>query len=152
MKSDRGVTLASLIIYVIGMLIVIGSVATLTTFFYKNIDIDSVSSNETTEYSNFSKLFTDEVNKEDNYVIEAKETTETIVVDGSSKTVKVNYIIFGSGNQYTFMEENNAIYKNNIKICSNVDSCVFSYEYKDLQYRINVEYKAGKIDYTGGNK
>ena len=37
MKSDRGITITSLIIYVIAMLIVIGIIANITAFFYRNV-------------------------------------------------------------------------------------------------------------------
>ena len=37
MNSSKGVTTTSLIIYVIAMLIVIGIIATITSFFYINI-------------------------------------------------------------------------------------------------------------------
>ena len=35
MKSEKGVTLTSLIVYVIGMVMVISIVSVLTTYFYK---------------------------------------------------------------------------------------------------------------------
>ena len=53
MKSEKGVTLTSLIVYVIGMVMVISIVSVLTTYFYKNIknvgaDIDPIA-----EYTKF---------------------------------------------------------------------------------------------------
>ena len=39
MKSEKGVTLTSLIVYVIGMVMVISIVSVLTTYFYKNINL-----------------------------------------------------------------------------------------------------------------
>lgn len=38
MKSQKGVTLTSLIIYVIAMSIVVGTVAAITNFYYGNIN------------------------------------------------------------------------------------------------------------------
>ena len=37
MKDSKGITLTSLIIYIIGMLIVVSIISTLTSFFYKNV-------------------------------------------------------------------------------------------------------------------
>ena len=142
MKNQKGVTLISLITYVIGMAIVIGLISTLTTYFYKNIDISSID-NYTSEYTKFTSIFLDEVNIEGNKIIDSKSN----IINGK----QVNYIIFSSGNQYTFMEENNAIYKNNIKICENIDLCNFSYEYVNSKYQVKVELKAGNIDNTGDN-
>ena len=114
MKNNKGVTLTSLIIYVIGMVIVVASISTLTTFFYKNIDTSAINDNTTTQYTKFLSYFTEEINNSNNKVVECKN----------------NYIIFSSGNQYTYMEENKSIYKNKIKLCDNVEKCEFSYKYQ----------------------
>ena len=90
MKNNKGVTLTSLIIYVIGMVIVVASISTLTTFFYKNIDTSAINDNTTTQYTKFLSYFTEEINNSNNKVVECKN----------------NYIIFSSGNQYTYIEEN----------------------------------------------
>lgn len=56
MKNQKGITLTSLVIYIIGMVVVIGIVANLTTFFYKNINkIDD--SNISTDYTKFTSIF-----------------------------------------------------------------------------------------------
>ena len=124
------------------MVIVVTTVSTLTTYFYKNIDINSTN-NDTTQYTKFTSVFLDEINKGQNEVIEAKTISE------SDK--KVSYIIFPDGNQYTFKEENKSIYKNQVKICENIDNCEFSYKYQDSQYIVQVQLKTGKIDKTGNN-
>ena len=56
MKKNNGITLTSLIIYVTGMLLVVTTIATLTSFFYKNIDIKAIN-NDTTQYTKFSSIF-----------------------------------------------------------------------------------------------
>ena len=61
----------------------------------------------------------------------------------------MSYIVFSSGNQYTFM--NNSIYKNNIKICKNIQDCDFSYIYNYPNYKITVNFKTETIDMTGTN-
>lgn len=143
MKNNRGVTLASLIIYIIGMIMVIGIISTLTTFFYKNIDVGDINNDTTSQYTKFSSIFIDEVNKKNNFIIDCK----TLEENGT----KVNYIIFSSGNQYTFKSENKSIYKNNIKICDNIEECDFSYSFADSKYSIKVNFKTATIDLTGNN-
>ena len=39
MKSEKGVTLTSIMIYVVALTIVVGIVGRITTYFYKNIQI-----------------------------------------------------------------------------------------------------------------
>ena len=144
MKSNKGITLTSVIVYVIGMTVIVGLVATLTSYFYKNINVEELSDDTSTQYTKFSSIFTKEINKEDNYVIDAKTTEETI----NGENTKTSYIIFSSGNQYTYKGENKAIYKNNIKICQNIDRCDFFYSVIDGKKQVKVNFKAGTMDFT----
>ena len=143
MKNNRGITLTSLIIYVIGMLIVVATISTLTTFFYKNIDVAAINDDTATQYTKFSSIFLEEINRENNRVLDCK--TE---INNDKKT---SYIIFSSGNQYTFLSENKSIYKNNVKICDNIEECEFLYKYQNSEYIVNVALKTGKVDKTGNN-
>ncbi len=138
MKSDKGITLNSLIIYIIGMLIVITLISTLTTFFSKNISTKDMNSN-TLQYTKFSSVFLTEINSKGNKVVQCKTTGE-----GANK---VSYIVFSSGNQYTYMGENKSIYKNKIKICEDVTECNFSYD-NNMQ-EITLGFKTDTIDLTG---
>lgn len=141
MKNNKGITMTSLIIYVLGMTILLGTIANLTSFFYKNIDVEN--EDTTTQYTKFSSIFLNEINLESNYVVDCKTSNED--------DVKISYIVFSSGNQYTFTSENNSIYQNNVKICSNIDDCDFSYNFSDSKYKIKVNFKTKTIDLTGEN-
>lgn len=142
MRNNRGITLTSLIIYVIGMVIVVSIISTLTAFFYKNIDITDIN-DTTSQYTKFSSIFLNEINRENNSIVECKTFLEN--------EYKVSYIIFSSGNQYTFKGENKSIYKNNIKICDNVEDCDFSYSFVDSKYMVKVNFKTNSIDMSGDN-
>ena len=108
MKSQKGVTLISLTIYVIAMTIIVAILATLSTFFYTNVtdikDIEPVA-----EYTTFNNHFSEEVNTANIKILECGN----------------NYIVFDNGTQYTFVQENNGIYKNKVKICNNIEACSF---------------------------
>lgn len=147
MKNNKGITLTSLIIYIIGMLIVIATIATLTSFFYKNVDIDELDKLDTEQFTEFSSVFAKETNQKNNKIIDCKNNKE--VINGNE--YKVSYIIFSSGNQYTYKQENNAIYKNNIKICTGVEDCDFSYTFINSTYQIKVNFKTKDLDMTNEN-
>lgn len=140
MKSNKGITLTSLIVYVIGMTIMVATIATLTSFFYKNIDVEDLNS-DTNQYTKFTSVLSKEINRKDNSIIDCKQ-----LENGT-----VSYIIFSSGNQFTFNKDSKSIYKNNVKICDNVEMCDFSYEYIDSKYKIKVSLKTTNIDKTGEN-
>lgn len=141
MKDNKGITLTSLIIYVIGMVIIISIISSISIFFYKNVNLKNQEG--TTEYTKFSNVFSQEVNIENNMVMGTKTYNE----NGK----KVCYIIFLSGNQYTYKEENKAIYKNDVKICDNIEDCEFSYLFIDSKYKITVDFKTVNLDMTESN-
>ena len=147
MKNNRGITLTSLIIYIIGMLIVNATIATLTSFFYRNVDINELERLSTEQFTEFSSIFSKEINKKNNKVIECKTNIE--VIDGND--YKISYIIFSSGNQYTYKQESNTIYKNNIKVCTGIEDCDFSYKFINSIYQIKVNFKTANLNMTGEN-
>lgn len=138
MKSNKGITLTSLIIYIIGMLIIIAIISTLTAYFSKNINTKDMNNN-TIQYSKFSSIFSDEINIKGNKVIECKTIGE--------KMNKVSYIVFSSGNQYTYMGESNSIYKNKVKICEYITDCDFTYNNSTKEIKLN--FKTDNINLTG---
>lgn len=86
-RNNKGITLNSLIIYIVGMLIAIAIVATVTKYFSKNVRIEDMR-DTTAEYTKFSSTFSEEVNERGNTVLDCKTT-------GQGKE-KVSYIIFSS--------------------------------------------------------
>lgn len=115
MQTEKGITLISITIYVIVMLIIVSVMTVLTSYFYKNIDIRSVSADLNQQYTKFNAYFTQEVNKKGNQLLEI-----------NSKDDQQSYMIFSSGNQYTYIPKNQGIYKNQVKIAQNITGCTFS--------------------------
>lgn len=117
MKSQKGITLMSLTIYVIVFTLVIGIVATLTSYFYKNV----MSFDETTKsYS--------EINKFNMYFLQdIKEDGVTILNFIQSEDNKnIGITLYNSNNyetyEYKFEENNKAIYRNGKLISKNINS------------------------------
>ena len=103
MKTQKGVTLISVTIYVIVMLIVVSVITILTSYFYTNVDINSTSEDLNQQYTKFNAYFVEEINKKGNALIEINEMKD------DSGAIQQRYIIFKSGNQYTYIPENKAI-------------------------------------------
>ena len=126
MKSEKGVTLTSLIIYVIAMVIVVSTIAIITKYFYSNINKLSNNTNDLAEITKLNTFITEEINKTGNTIYECNE---------KNQTSNDNYIVFYNPNdrdeingnkgytQYTF--KNDSIYLNKIKICDNIQDCRF---------------------------
>lgn len=135
MKSQKGISLISLTVYIIGMTIAVAAVTVISSYFYKNVDVTLKDINPLTEYTKFTSFFSDEVNKENMAVNKCGN----------------NYIVFYNINnrddkvQYSFVEGNKGIYRGNVKICRNVNMCTF--EYKESEKKVNVRMQIGNGEY-----
>ena len=127
MKSEKGVTLVSLIVYVIVMTIAVAIVALVSSYFYSNIDVNNTSLEPLTEYTRFNSFFTDEMNRQTIRVLECKD----------------NYIVFDNEVQYTYIPENKGIYRNKVKICRGVEECKFEYKIENGKNVIILNIKIG---------
>ena len=119
MKSEKGITMISMTIYIIVMLLVVTAITSITTYFYKNIDTDSVNSNLNQQYTKFNSFFLEDTNKKGNAVARQEETKD------ENGNMTQRFILFTSGNQYTYVKSNKAIYINKIKIAENITDCIF---------------------------
>lgn len=129
MRSNRGITLTSLILYVALILIALGILATLTSSFRVNIkDLNQEGTNNY-EFDKFNVSFLQEVKKDGNGI----------------SSVNASEIIFTTNNKYTFKD--NSIYLNdNIKIAENIENCSFSTELIDKKTVITVNIKPKKAE------
>lgn len=125
MKNQKGITMISLIIYIIALLIVIGVVATISRYFYKNVENSAEQVDPMSEYIKFNSFFSEEINSQGIQVLEAQE----------------NYIVFNNGVQYTYIPENKGIYRNKVKICRLVDDCNFIYSENGDTNTVQVIFK-----------
>lgn len=135
MKNNHGVTITSLIVYVIAMLIVIGIIANLTSFFYTNVlNLEDESAN-ISELSKFNMYFLQEAKNPNNSIVQINE----------------NSITFITGTTFTFQD--NSVYLNNIRICENVKNLKFSKEQINSKEVINVFITVGdNMEYTKNTK
>jgi len=112
MKKNNGVTMVSLVIYVVVMTVVLGVMSSIITSFYNNTDTVQGNVQEIVEFNKFNTYFLKEVKLNNNEVDHVSEDN--------------TYILFKSGNSFSI--SNNKIYYNNIKICDNVQDLKFVLE------------------------
>lgn len=137
MKSQKGITLISLTIYIIVMVIAIAIISVISMYFYTNTSTLSKTINPLTEYTKFNSFFSDEMNHS-NLKILACES---------------NYIVFDNGVQYTYIQENQGVYRNQVKICNDVQKCEFQNKIKNGKNVVAITIKIGtsqekNVDYT----
>lgn len=125
MNSQKGITLVSLTIYIIAMVIVVGIVAVISSYFYQNVNTSTDQINPLAEYTKLNSFFTEEVNHDQIKVLECKTTYQ------ETNEIESSYIVFDDGVQYTYLAENEAVYRNQAKICQEVKSCMFENRIKN---------------------
>ena len=104
LKSENGVTLIDVTIYIITMLIIIGIVAFVSQFFYDNIGTVKDSAKYAGEF--------DKINS--NLIVDVKANKQVTTNSGS------NDIVFEDGTVYTYNSEDNGVYRGKNKIAINV--------------------------------
>lgn len=137
MKSQKGITLISLTIYIIVMAIAIAIISVISMYFYTNTSTLSKTINPLTEYTKFNSFFSDEMNHSNLKILACEP----------------NYIVFDNGVQYTYIQENQGVYRNQVKICSDVQKCEFQNKIKNGKNVVAIMIKIGtsqekNVDYT----
>lgn len=106
-KSEKGITLTSLIIYIILIILIISLLSLVSKNFYNNLGAISESGKYISEFNKFNMYFIEDVKK-----------------NSEIYSIANDKIVFIDGTVYTFSEE--SIYRNQVKICKNVKSLYFS--------------------------
>ena len=110
MKSEKGITLMTLIVYIIGICLIVAMLATISDMFYSNTDYIKENSRYISEYNKFNMYFIEDVKNNKN-----------------TYRVTENEIIFEDGTIYTYIGDNDkSIYRNKVKICTNIVYCTFT--------------------------
>ncbi len=124
MKSERGITITSIMIYVIAFTFAVIIIGRMITFFYKNIKDVSKNTDTDGQYTKITSYFTNEINIEKNEV----------------ESWGKDYIIFSkTENQYTF--KNGQLFMNKIKIANNLEKCEFYYDEGNEMIYVNIQIK-----------
>ena len=129
-KNQKGITLVSLIVYLIGLVAIIGIIAVLTSFYSKNV----ATMNDTSEVNS-------EFNKFDAKMIQETKSAGNEIAEVSGTTIK-----FKNGNTYTYGD--NRIYQNAVTVSKYVkDFAVnFSQDGDKQILSVYVTFGKGKIE------
>ena len=92
MKSEKGITLTSLVIYVIGITIIFAVVANLTIYFNKNSRTIEYTTNNSAQITRLNQYLINDTKKENAQITEANENIIIIQADG--ETIKYTFVTF----------------------------------------------------------
>lgn len=108
MKSEQGITLTSLVIYVIVATILISTMALISSFFFSNMNLVKDQDEYAVEFNQFNMFFIQDIKK------------------NRSAQVEPQKITLEDGTIYQYYEENQSIYRNDTKIVENVKFASFT--------------------------
>ncbi len=138
MKTEKGLTLLSLVTYVIAMLIAIGIVSSLIKYFYRNVDEIVVDNNTPEQYTRLVTYLTEDVNS---------GSITNCKVSENGKGVNL-YMPNGVIHQYAYDEANQKLYyvaidgegneQTEIELCDNIESCDFNFAESKLRTKVSI--------------
>lgn len=108
MKSEKGITLTSLVIYIVVATLIISTMAVLSTFFFNNINLVKDQDKYAPEFNKFVMFFVEDVKS------------------NKKATVTNNQVIFADGDTYTYNSNEQKIYRNDTVIAKNVELASFT--------------------------
>lgn len=107
MKSEKGITMTALVIYIIVFMLILGIMATITNSFYTNIGLIKNAPSYAEEFNKFSMFFIQDVKKHNDVA-----------------AVSSSQLEFEDGTIYQYKEQK--IYRNGVVLSKNVEKFSFT--------------------------
>lgn len=98
MKSQKGVTLISLVIYVMSFLVIVSIIALISNFFFNSSKVISSQATATIEFDMLNLYLSKESKEYENWITELKD--DDAAIEGIEKK-----IVFSNGNEYIFKKD-----------------------------------------------
>ena len=136
LKSDKGITLTSLVIYVIVLLIVSGLMSGFSEYFYKNANKITIKENYEEQYTRFLAYLIKDTNSDQLNFIKIKTDSEN----------KYLILRFKDGSQHQYVYSDKNIYYLNVSettpkkilLCNNVTDLTMVYSTNILQVSMTI--------------
>lgn len=133
MKSQKGITMASLGVYIVVSIIVVATLATIMANYKNSIKTMDNDAEYSSEYNKFNLYFLEEVKKPENSSMER-------AISIGTKENEYNSIKFKTGNEFMYKIKEEILYLNKstgeeIKLIKNVKKCTF--EFNGIDHEAN---------------
>lgn len=116
-KKEKGITLVSLIMYIVAMTLIVVVIATISRSFYKNISQFGNSDSIELKVEKFNTFFLKQINTAST-TVSSCNTTKIVFSDGTNYEYKNNAIYYGTSDK-------------SLKLCDGVTDLKFEYRSAD---------------------
>lgn len=150
MKKEQGITLITLIIYILLMTFILAGVSSITASFYSNTNEFDKESESAVAYSKFNMYFLTDI-KRKNASIESSGRNYVIITyedDGNSVDSGDITVEGAETRRVEYSKQNDSLYRNKVKICDNVDDAVFIADTEENTIKVEViigEYQRSTV-------
>lgn len=137
MKKESGITLVTLIVYLMIVSAILAALANLSSHVYKNIGKLGSENLSAEEFNKFNVNF-----------IKSVKSNKKATVTNNNQNVTIE---FDDGTTYNYINGENSIYKNKIKIAKNINYFTADVQNINNKNVIQVQIGTGKKDTAVGN-
>lgn len=137
MKKESGITLVALIVYLMIVSAILAALTNLSSHVYKNIGKLGSENLSAEEFNKFNVNF-----------IKSVKSNKKATVTNNNQNVTIE---FGDGTTYNYINGENSIYKNKIKIAKNINFFTAYVQNINNKNVIHVQIGTGKKDTSAGN-
>lgn len=117
-KNNKAITLISATIYIIAFLMIVSVMTVIAGYFYTNTEVVTSGENFEDKFIELNSYMAKEVNEDNCNIVSMKTLNEGLEEEQT-------YILFGSGNQYSYIKANKSVYVNYAKMFGGIDNCEF---------------------------
>ena len=150
MRSQTGITMIGLVMYVTCFLVITGVVAAITLFFYGNSSLMSAELYSAADYNKLNLYLVKESEQKGNRVSEIALSNKQMGLEDVDKNIQ--YIIFSNGDRFTLDSDNHLLYFNSVCLCEDVQSMKATLDYSSgkevLSIKIGFTNKSYACKYT----
>ena len=127
MKKEKGVTLISLMMYLIVLSIIVGVSAQFIKYFYRNTDDITISSDSSQKYTRLLEYISEDINSRNIDSMRINDTNDLILY---LKNGAIHEYFYDSTNKeiyyITWLPTDNSLKKEvQLNLCNNVNTCTF---------------------------
>lgn len=137
MKKESGITLVTLIVYLMIVSAILAALTNLSSHVYKNIDKLGSENLSAEEFNKFNVNF-----------VKSVKANKKATVTNNNQNVTIE---FDDGTTYNYINGENSIYKNKIKIAKNINYFTADVQNINNKNVIQVQIGTGKKDTAVGN-